>query len=183
MKKTMVVSLALVLAIALSSCAPAIHLLGGKTLEEYNVQVQQATDLITANDGLKNDNAGLTAKIANLTADQKKLQSQKDQLGTDMDLLKTDMANYQKLVCPDYTWDRLINNTRVWFLSDNNPNLVQVEKDTKVNFLITQWLSMDVPEDTTAGYWVLTFDSYSGIALDSANGCVILDPTKWDVAK
>lgn len=180
MKKTVVMtSVVLALALALSSCSAAIKQLGGYTAEEYNAQATQAANLQKANEGL-------TGERDQWKGDYESLKALKDQLDQDKKALAAELGNYRELVCPDYDWDQVTNDIRVWFLSDSNPNLVQVEKDTQVSFLVTQWLPLTVPEDTSGatGYWVLTYDAYNGIALDSAHGCVILNPKFWpDVAK
>lgn len=179
MKKNLLITLLLVTAMALSSCAQAIHAMGGYTPEEYGAQATQIAvqaGQIVEKDAQIAKDAASAGKQDTKIADLEKLVKQ---LATAKADLQANLKDYQALVCPNHTWDDTIHNTQVWVLSDGNADLASLENETKVHFFLTPWVPVGQNVDPKLGGWILTIDFYNGMALSSKEGCFILDPKKW----
>ena len=158
-----------VLAVVSLSCAPVISALGGYTQEQYDAQTAKLTDLTTQSDDLAAQNLDLQNEVEELNEAKSELMGE--------------LGSYQDLICNNRTWWEMMN-VSVWMLSEGDDYLTQVEKDTQVSFFLTQWVQMGDPAPAHEDAWVLVVDYYSGIALNSLENCVILDPEKWpNIAK
>lgn len=183
--KTLLVAIFVMVISSIFSACGGLNDVGLYTADQYNAQATQiaSAKAITAAD--KATIKDLAGQIDALKDQAKLLQTQINEMRKARDGANGDLAKYQKLVCSGHSWDEMQNKVTVWPITEviGSKELLQIEKDTKVSFYLTQWRPLNQPVDESLGSWVLVVDTYSGIALDSGSGCVILDPAKWSIGK